>query len=65
MSVDVRPIGPDDAELLLETIRPAFEARPTEGWTPEFIPHVLREVVDDRLCEGLIPSPAPTASFGC
>ncbi len=28
MSVEVRLIGPDDAGLLLETIRPAFEARP-------------------------------------
>jgi tRNA threonylcarbamoyladenosine biosynthesis protein TsaE len=28
MSVEVRPIGPEDAALLLETIRPAFEARP-------------------------------------
>jgi tRNA threonylcarbamoyl adenosine modification protein YjeE len=28
MSVEIRRIGPDDAALLLETIRPAFEARP-------------------------------------
>ncbi len=28
MSVEIRPIGPDDAAVLLDAIRPAFEARP-------------------------------------
>jgi len=28
VSVEIHPIGPDDAATLLETIRPAFEARP-------------------------------------
>ncbi len=28
MTVEIHPVGPDDAETLLETIRPAFEARP-------------------------------------
>jgi tRNA threonylcarbamoyl adenosine modification protein YjeE len=27
-TVEIHPVGPEDAELLLETIRPAFEARP-------------------------------------
>lgn len=34
---------------------PAFEPHPIQGWTPDFIPHVLQEAVDDRLYDELIP----------
>jgi cysteine synthase A len=28
---------------------PAFEPHPIQGWTPDFIPHVLQEAIDSRL----------------
>ncbi len=34
---------------------PAFEPHPIQGWTPDFIPHVLQEAVDNRLYDDLIP----------
>ena len=34
---------------------PAFEPHPIQGWTPDFIPHVLQEAVDGRLYDELIP----------
>jgi cysteine synthase A len=34
---------------------PAFEPHPIQGWTPDFIPHVLQEAMDDRLYDELIP----------
>jgi len=34
---------------------PAFEPHPIQGWTPDFIPHVLQEAVDDGLYDELIP----------
>jgi cysteine synthase A len=34
---------------------PAFEPHPIQGWTPDFIPHVLQEAVDQKLYDDLIP----------
>ncbi len=38
---------------------PAFEPHPIQGWTPDFIPHVLQEAVDDNLYDELIPVAGP------
>lgn len=38
---------------------PAFEPHPIQGWTPDFIPHVLQEAVDDGLYDELIPVSGP------
>lgn len=38
---------------------PAFAPHPIQGWTPDFIPHVLQEAVDDRLYDELIPVAGP------
>jgi cysteine synthase A len=38
---------------------PAFEPHPIQGWTPDFIPHVLQEAVDDKLYDELIPVAGP------
>lgn len=34
---------------------PAFEPHPIQGWTPDFIPLVLQEAIDDGLYDQLIP----------
>lgn len=38
---------------------PAFEPHPIQGWTPDFIPHVLQDAVDQRLYDELIPVAGP------
>src|SRR6056297_3045569 len=38
---------------------PAFEPHPIQGWTPDFIPHVLQEAVDNNLYDELIPVAGP------
>ncbi|MWD26015.1 cysteine synthase A [Aquicoccus sp. SCR17] len=38
---------------------PAFEPHPIQGWTPDFIPHVLQEAVDSALYDKVIPVPGP------
>jgi cysteine synthase A len=38
---------------------PAFEPHPIQGWTPDFIPHVLQEAVDDKLYDELMPVAGP------
>ncbi|WP_138933070.1 PLP-dependent cysteine synthase family protein [Roseovarius arcticus] len=38
---------------------PAFEPHPIQGWTPDFIPHVLQEAVDAHLYDELIPVAGP------
>jgi cysteine synthase A len=38
---------------------PAFEPHPIQGWTPDFIPHVLQEAVDEGLYDELIPVTGP------
>ncbi|MFK5978093.1 MAG: cysteine synthase A [Rhizobiaceae bacterium] len=38
---------------------PAFNPHPMQGWTPDFIPHVLQEAIDDNLYDELIPIAGP------
>jgi len=38
---------------------PAFEPHPIQGWTPDFIPLVLQEAIDNGLYDELIPVPGP------
>lgn len=38
---------------------PAFEPHPIQGWTPDFIPLVLQEAVDQKLYDDLIPVTGP------
>lgn len=38
---------------------PAFEPHPIQGWTPDFIPHVLQETIDGSYYHDLIPIPGP------
>jgi cysteine synthase A len=37
----------------------AFEPHPIQGWTPDFIPHVLQEAEDNKLYDDLIPVAGP------
>jgi cysteine synthase A len=37
----------------------AFEPHPIQGWTPDFIPHVLQEAIDGAYYDQLIPVPGP------
>lgn len=39
---------------------PAFEPHPIQGWTPDFIPAVLQEAIDNNYFDELIPVPGPT-----
>lgn len=39
---------------------PAFEPHPIQGWTPDFIPAVLQESIDNNYFDELIPVPGPT-----
>ncbi|MEO0960665.1 MAG: pyridoxal-phosphate dependent enzyme, partial [Pseudomonadota bacterium] len=34
---------------------PSFEPHPIQGWTPDFIPWVLQEAIDDGLYDELVP----------
>lgn len=34
---------------------PAFEPHPIQGWTPDFIPHVLQEAIDSRYYDEVVP----------
>jgi cysteine synthase A len=38
---------------------PAFQPHPIQGWTPDFIPHVLQEAIDHGYYDELIPVPGP------
>ena len=38
---------------------PAFEPHPIQGWTPDFIPLVLQEAIDEKYYDELIPVPGP------
>jgi len=38
----------------------AFEPHPIQGWTPDFIPLVLQEAIDNKYYDELIPVPGPT-----
>ncbi len=37
----------------------AFEPHPVQGWTPDFIPYVLQEALDNNNYDELIPVPGP------
>lgn len=37
----------------------AFEPHPIQGWTPDFIPYVLQESIDNGFYDELIPVPGP------
>lgn len=39
----------------------AFEPHPVQGWTPDFIPLVLQEAIDEHYYDALIPVAGPTA----
>lgn len=38
---------------------PNFEPHPIQGWTPDFIPWVLQEAIDNGYYDDLIPVPGP------
>jgi cysteine synthase len=38
---------------------PAFEPHPIQGWTPDFIPHVLQEAIDARYYDEVAPIAGP------
>jgi cysteine synthase A len=38
---------------------PAFEPHPIQGWTPDFIPLVLQEAIDNRYYDELVPVSGP------
>ncbi len=38
---------------------PSFEPHPIQGWTPDFIPLVLQEAIDNKYFDDLIPVPGP------
>lgn len=38
---------------------PAFEPHPIQGWTPDFIPAVLQEAIDNKYYDDLIPIAGP------
>lgn len=38
---------------------PDFQPHPIQGWTPDFIPLVLQESIDNNLYDELIPVPGP------
>ncbi len=40
---------------------PKWEPHPIQGWTPDFIPHVLQESIDQHLYDELIPVTGPDA----
>jgi cysteine synthase A len=38
---------------------PAFEPHPIQGWTPDFIPYVLQEAIDDSFYDQVVPIAGP------
>jgi cysteine synthase A len=38
---------------------PAFESHPIQGWTPDFIPWVLQEALDQKYVDEILPVPGP------
>jgi cysteine synthase len=38
---------------------PAFQPHPIQGWTPDFIPFVLQEAIDQKLYDQVVPIPGP------
>jgi cysteine synthase A len=37
----------------------SFQPHPVQGWTPDFIPYVLQEAIDNKYYDELIPVPGP------
>ena len=54
----VQQRSPDHAPAVSH---PAFEPHPVQGWTPDFIPYVLQESIDQSFYDELIPIPGPKA----
>ncbi len=50
--------GPDGAPSVSHS---AFEPHPVQGWTPDFIPLVLQEAIDQHYYDALVPVTGPTA----
>src|SRR5690606_30992393 len=50
---------PRNADHSPAASHPAFEPHPIQGWTPDFIPHVLQEAVDNRLYDELVSIAGP------
>ncbi|MEM1074765.1 MAG: pyridoxal-phosphate dependent enzyme [Pseudomonadota bacterium] len=48
-----------DADQSPTASHPAFEPHPIQGWTPDFIPAVLQEAVDENYYDELIPVAGP------
>jgi cysteine synthase A len=48
-------VQPRNADHSPASSHPAFEPHPIQGWTPDFVPHVLQEAVDRKLYDDLIP----------
>jgi len=46
---------PRDASHSPTEGHPKFEPHPIQGWTPDFIPWVLQEAIDNRMYDALIP----------
>lgn len=40
---------------------PAFQPHPIQGWTPDFIPYVLQEALDNSYYDSLVPIAGPEA----
>jgi cysteine synthase A len=40
---------------------PAFEPHPIQGWTPDFIPHVLQEAIEENFYDEVMPIAGPEA----
>lgn len=54
----VQERSPDGAPSVSHS---AFEPHPVQGWTPDFIPLVLQEAIDEHYYDELIPVAGPTA----
>jgi cysteine synthase A len=48
------PTPRDDSGVAQES-HPAFQPHPIQGWTPDFIPWVLQEAIDNSLYHDLVP----------
>lgn len=48
----------NDAHQATES-HPSFEPHPIQGWTPDFIPHVLQEALDKGYTDALLKIPGP------
>lgn len=40
---------------------PAFASHPIQGWTPDFIPYVLQEAIDQKFYDQVVTVPGPVA----